>query len=50
DTVPELLDPALSSNGNHPNLLVHALREAALNGSNHPSMLFDVLCFSFSKE
>ncbi|CAF0975254.1 unnamed protein product [Rotaria magnacalcarata] len=36
DTVPELLDPALSSNGNHPNLLVDALQEAALNGSNHP--------------
>ncbi|CAF3533360.1 unnamed protein product, partial [Rotaria socialis] len=36
DTVPELLDPALSSNGDHPNLLVDALREAALNGSNHP--------------
>ncbi|CAF0803382.1 unnamed protein product [Rotaria sordida] len=35
DTVPELLDPALSSNGTHPNSIADALREAALNGSNH---------------
>ncbi|CAF3801218.1 unnamed protein product [Adineta steineri] len=36
DTVPELLDPALSSNGTHPNSIPDALREAALNGSTHP--------------
>lgn len=35
DTVPELLAPALSSNGNHPNSIPDALREAALYGSNH---------------
>jgi hypothetical protein len=31
----ELLDPALSSNGTHPNSI-----PAALNGSTHPSILF----------
>ncbi len=36
----ELLDPALSSNGTHPNSIPAALREAALNGSTHPSILF----------
>ncbi|UJR34301.1 hypothetical protein I4U23_021704 [Adineta vaga] len=35
DTVPELLDPALSSNGNNPNSIPDALREAATNGANH---------------
>jgi hypothetical protein len=32
-----LLDPALTSNGTHPNSIPDALREAATNGSNHPS-------------
>ncbi|CAF3331453.1 unnamed protein product [Rotaria sp. Silwood2] len=36
DTVPELLDPALTSNGTNPNSIADALRDAALNGLNHP--------------
>ncbi|CAF1226820.1 unnamed protein product [Adineta ricciae] len=37
DTVPELLDPALTSNGTHPNSIPDALREAATNGATHPT-------------
>ncbi|CAM4842650.1 unnamed protein product, partial [Rotaria magnacalcarata] len=40
DTVPVLLDPVLTSNGTHPNSIPGALREAALNGSTRPSILF----------
>ena len=48
DTVPELLDPALSSNGNHPNSIPDALREAALNGSTSPSSISFSFVYLFS--
>ncbi|CAF5137275.1 unnamed protein product, partial [Rotaria magnacalcarata] len=40
DTVPVLLDPVLTSNGTHPNSISDALREAVLNGSTRPGILF----------
>ncbi|CAF4483727.1 unnamed protein product [Rotaria sp. Silwood2] len=36
DTVPELLDLVLTSNGNHPNSIPDTLREVATNGSTFP--------------
>ncbi|CAF5105974.1 unnamed protein product [Rotaria sp. Silwood1] len=36
NTIPELLDSALTSNGTHPNSIPDALREAVLNESTHP--------------
>lgn len=37
DTVPELLDPSLTSNATYTNSLSEALKDAALNGATHPT-------------